>query len=51
MAADLGLRLSENLDEGADAEFLIAHEIEQAKACGGSESLKKEFLVEVRFSC
>jgi hypothetical protein len=47
MAADLGLRLGEDLDQGADAEFFVAHEVEQAQAGEIAEGLKEEFLVEV----
>ena len=51
VAADLGLRLLQNLDEVADAKLLVAHQVEQAQAGGVSQRLKEAFHVEARWLC
>jgi hypothetical protein len=43
---DFGLRLAEDFDEIADADFLVAHEIEQTKPGVVAKSLKEAFQVE-----
>ena len=46
VAGDLGLGLAEDLDEVADAELLVAQEIEEAEACGVTEGLEETFEAE-----
>jgi len=46
MSGDLRLGLAQDFDEIADADFLVAHEIEQAKACVVAKSLKEAFHIE-----
>ena len=43
---DFRLRLAEDFDEIADADFLVAHEIEQTKPGVVAESLKEALDVE-----
>src|SRR5208283_810909 len=49
MAADLGLRLLQDFDEIADAELLVAHQVEQAQAGDVSQRLEEAFHVEVNW--
>lgn len=48
---DLRLRLIQNLDEVADANFLIAHQVEQPEASIVAECLKEPLDVECLFRC
>jgi SAM-dependent methyltransferase len=49
MPGNLGLPLFQNLDEVADADLLVSHQVEQAEACVVSQSLKESFHVERRW--
>lgn len=46
VAGDLWLGRGEDLDEIADADFLLAHQVEQAEACGIAEGLKEAWQIE-----
>lgn len=46
MPRNLWLRLAQNLHKVTDADFLIAHEIEEPKACGVSECLEEPLHIE-----
>lgn len=46
VAGDFGLRLAEDLDEVADAELLVAQEVEEAEAGGVAEGLEEAFEAE-----
>ena len=47
---DFRLRLLKDLHKVADANFLISHQVEQAKAGIVAERLKEQFHVKVMFS-
>lgn len=47
VAGDLWLRGGEDLDEVADADFLLAHQVEQAETCGIAEGLKESWQIEL----
>ena len=46
MPRDFRLGLAEDFDEIADTDFLVAHEIEQPKACVVAKGLKEALHVE-----
>ena len=50
VAADLGLRLLQNFHEVADAQLLVAHQVEQAQARGISQRLEEALHVEVQWA-